>query len=336
MGNINNGWEPPPYPIIKIVGVGRHGIESIISLGNAHKNQADRRHDCSQTVLASIAHITVSTSEQTHSMGTGITELLLQANGLQKPGENDSFELNLRAYQLNRERIADTFEGAHLIIIVADIDCHRTFDMTQLVAEVAHQTGALAAAFIVGSCPSKSQEDSGIIDHEIEVLLKSLNSVVVIPSDVLFPVFSEKEIRAIEVNKCIPEVFQQGVRDITDFIKATFLLGTALGDLKLILSEGGFSRMGIGIGVGVDRAQIAARMALSSPLLKGNLQDAQSILFLVSGGNNLGISEITRAASQAEEIVGPNANILVGSSIEGFVRDDIQVSIIATHISKNV
>jgi cell division protein FtsZ len=129
--------------------------------------------------------------------------------------------------------------------------------------------------------------------------------------------------------KVADEVLLQGVQGITDLITTPGLINTDFADVKAVMSSAGTAIMGIGTASGDDRATVAARAAITSPLLEASIEGARGILLNIKGGSDLGLFEVQSAAGIVHEHAHPDANIIFGTVVDDSMGDEVQVTVIA-------
>ena len=113
------------------------------------------------------------------------------------------------------------------------------------------------------------------------------------------------------------DVLRQGVQGISDLIAVPGLINLDFADVKTIMEETGMAHMGIGKGTGENKAEEAARQAITSPLLETSIEGAKGVLMNITGGLDLGLQEVNQAAEQIQAAADPDANIIFGAVIDG-------------------
>jgi len=126
------------------------------------------------------------------------------------------------------------------------------------------------------------------------------------------------------------DVLRQGVQGISDLIVMPGLINLDFADVTTIMKDKGLAHMGIGYGAGDDKALEAVRQAVASPLLETSIEGATGLLINIKGGNDLTQDDIGEAASLVREIVDENCNIILGTSIDENMRDEVEITLIAT------
>ena len=140
----------------------------------------------------------------------------------------------------------------------------------------------------------------------------------------------EKRTSIIEAFRIADDVLRQGVQGISDLIAVPGLINLDFADVKTIMNSAGSALMGIGVAKGENRATDAARMAISSPLLETSIDGAKGVLLNITGGVDLGLSEVNDAAEIIAQAADPEANIIFGAVIDDSIKDEIRITVIAT------
>lgn len=163
----------------------------------------------------------------------------------------------------------------------------------------------------------------------IEKLKEKVDALIVIPNQKLLDSIDRK-VTLVEAFKTVDSVLAQGVQGISDVITLPGLINRDFADIKSIMKDAGSAFMGIGTGTGDNRAQMAARGAISSPLLEVSIDGARGILFTLTGGPDLTMAEVEEASKIITEHADADANIIFGASINEKMVDQVKVSVIAT------
>jgi len=140
----------------------------------------------------------------------------------------------------------------------------------------------------------------------------------------------DKKMPLLEAFRVADSVLGQGVQGISDLITVPGLINVDFADVKSIMTDSGSALMGIGVGVGENRATTAARTAIASPLLEVSIEGARGILFNITGGSDMTMSEVNEAASVISHSADADANIIFGATISEDMVDQIKISVIAT------
>jgi cell division protein FtsZ len=166
-------------------------------------------------------------------------------------------------------------------------------------------------------------------DEGIEELKDKVDTLIIIPNQRLLEVIDRK-MTLLEAFRVADSVLTQGVQGIADLITMPGLINVDFADVKSIMLGAGSALMGIGTGVGENRASTAARTAISSPLLEINIDGARGVLFNITGGSDLSMAEVDEAAKIISSAVDPDANIIFGATIDDTMVDQVKITVIAT------
>jgi cell division protein FtsZ len=168
-----------------------------------------------------------------------------------------------------------------------------------------------------------------VAEEGIEALRDKLDTLIVIPNQKLLDIV-DKKMTLIDAFKLVDSILGQGVKGIADLITTPGLINVDFADVKTIMNKAGNTLMGMGIGMGENRAQIAARNAITSPLLEISIEGAKGILFNITGGSNLTMNEVNEAAEIITAAADADANIIFGTVIDESLSDQIKITVIAT------
>jgi len=140
----------------------------------------------------------------------------------------------------------------------------------------------------------------------------------------------DRKLSLLEAFKVADSVLGQGVQGISEIITMPGLVNVDFADVRTIMSNAGSALMGIGTGIGENRAQAAARAAIASPLLEVTMDGARGVLFNIVGGNDLTMTEVDEAAKIISSSADPDANIIFGATIDETMHDQIRITVVAT------
>jgi cell division protein FtsZ len=166
-------------------------------------------------------------------------------------------------------------------------------------------------------------------DSSIERLRKNVDTLITIPNDRLLQTIDRKT-PLLEAFSVADDVLRQGVQGISNLITVHGLINLDFADVRAIMSNAGSALMGIGTASGEDRAVVAAKEAIESPLLEVSIDGARGVLFNVTGGRNMGMHEINEAAETITSAIDPDANIIFGATLDESLEEELRITVIAT------
>lgn len=163
----------------------------------------------------------------------------------------------------------------------------------------------------------------------IAALREHVDSLVVIPNERLKFV-SEQKITFKNAFDIADDVLRQGVQSISELINVTALVNLDFADVKSIMADAGYAHMGVGVATGRDKAEQAARTAISSPLIETSMENARGVIISITGSDDIGLEEVELASSIISEMAHPDATIIWGAQLDDTLEDTIRVTVVAT------
>merc|ERR1711957_909620 len=197
------------------------------------------------------------------------------------------------------------------------------------VAEVAKEVGALTVGIVTRPFAFEGPRRMRQAMEGIERLKEHVDTVIVLSNDRLLDIIPE----GTPINRAFEaadDILRQGVVGISDIITKAGLVNVDFADVRSVMANGGTSLMGIGMGSGKNGAEEAARYAIESPLLETSIDEATGVIFNISGGRALSLTDVNRASDFIYGIVNSDANVIFGALIDESMGDDISLTVLAT------
>jgi cell division protein FtsZ len=194
---------------------------------------------------------------------------------------------------------------------------------------VAKEIGALTVAVVTKPFSFEGPQRSSIADRAWEQLVKNVDTIITIPNDRVLQVI-DKKTTLLDAFKIVDDVLRQGVQGISELITVPGLINVDFADVKTIMHDTGSALMGIGMASGETRAMDAAKQAISSPLLELSIDGAQGILFTITGGADLTMTEVSEAAKVITSSASKDAKIIFGAIIDEELSGTLRISVVAT------
>ena len=305
-------------PRITVFGIGGAG-------GNAVNNMIVKNLEGADFVVANTdaQALQQSTASRKLQLGTKITEGL---------GAGAKPELGTKAAEESLEQIIDILEGSHLCFITAGMGGGTGTGAAPVVAQAARQLGVLTVGVVTKPFQFEGAKRMRQAELGIEALQKVVDTLIIIPNQNLFRLATEKTTFT-EAFSMADDVLYQGVKGVTDLMVRPGLINLDFADVRSVMDEMGKAMMGTGEASGEDRAIQAAEKAIANPLLDEiSLNGARGVLINITGGNDLTLFELDEAANRVRDEVDPEANIIVGSTMDPAMEGSIRVSVVATGI----
>ena len=229
----------------------------------------------------------------------------------------------------SREDIKGSLEGADMVFVTIGAGGGTGSGAGHIVAEVARELGILVVGVATKPFSFEGEKRRTNADWAIAQLGKKVDTLITIPNDRLLQTI-DRRTPLLETFKIADDVLRQGVQGISELITEHGLINLDFADVKAIMSNAGSALMGIGRASGDDRASQAAQQAIESPLIEVSIDGAKGVLFNVTGGYDMSMSEIQEAAEIITSAVSPDANIIFGATLKPELEDELIITVIAT------
>lgn len=301
---------------IKVIGVGGGG-------GNAVASMIETAQ------INGVEFIVVNTDAQVLLANPAPTKLQIGEKLTKGLGVGGNPEIGTQAAEESIEKIKELLLDSDMVFVTAGMGGGTGTGASPIIARIAKETGALTVGIVTKPFAFEGTRRAILAEEGIEKLREQVDTLIVIPNQRLMDVIDRK-MTLLEAFKIADGVLGQAVSGIADIITTPGLVNVDFADVKSIMKEAGTALLGIGTGVGENRAQMAARAAVSSPLLDLSIEGARGVLFNISGGPDLTMFEVDEAARIISGAAEPDANIIFGSVIKEEYSDQIKITVIAT------
>jgi cell division protein FtsZ len=238
-------------------------------------------------------------------------------------------EIGRQAAEESREKIKEALSDSDMVFITCGMGGGTGTGASPIIAEVAKELGALTVAVVTKPFLFEGTRRMVTAEEGIDRLKKKVDTLIVIPNQKLLEVVDE-EMTLVEAFKVADSILGQGVQGIADLITTPGLINVDFADVKTVMSDAGSALMGIGVGTGENRAEMAARKAVTSPLLEVSIEGARGILFNIAGGKDLTMAEVNKAAEIITGAADADANIIFGTALNRDSIDQVKITVIAT------
>ena len=198
-----------------------------------------------------------------------------------------------------------------------------------MVAESAREQGILTVGVVTKPFGFEGRRRMTQAEQGIEELRGKVDSLVIIPNERL-KYATDQKITFSNAFEIADDVLRQAVVSISDLIRETGFINLDFADVTAVMKDAGLAHMGVGRAAGKGKAEEAARMAISSPLLETSIQGAKGVLINVTGSMDIGLEEVEQAATLVQEAVSPDALTIFGATFDENLDDEIRVTVIAT------
>lgn len=229
----------------------------------------------------------------------------------------------------SREELKQVLDGADLIFVTIGAGGGTGSGAGHVVAEIARELGILVIGVATKPFSFEGEKRRQNAEWAIAQLGRQVDTLITIPNDRLLQTI-DRRTPLLETFKIADDVLRQGVQGISELITEHGLINLDFADVRAIVSNAGSALMGIGRASGDDRAAQAAQQAIESPLIEVSIDGAKGVLFNVTGGYDMSMSEIQEAAEIITSAVSPDANIIFGATLKPELDDELIITVIAT------
>ncbi|MGA3291980.1 MAG: cell division protein FtsZ [Candidatus Microgenomates bacterium] len=301
---------------IKVIGVGGGG-------GNAIASMIDGG------LINGVEFIVINTDAQVLLNNKAPTKLQIGEKLTKGLGVGGNPEIGRQAAEESVEKIKEFLIDTDMVFVTAGMGGGTGTGASPIIAQLAREAGALTVGVVTKPFAFEGARRMIAAEEGIEKLKEATDTLIVIPNQRLMDVIDRK-MTLLEAFKVVDSVLGQGVGGIADIITTPGLVNVDFADVKTIMNNAGSALLGIGTGVGENRAQMAARAAISSPLLDLSIEGARGVLFNIAGGNDLTMFEVDEAARIISSAADPDANVIFGAVIKPDLSDQVKITVIAT------
>lgn len=300
---------------IKVVGVGGSGGAAI------NRMMADK--------IRGVDFIALNTDVQALHHNSAPHKLHIGKTVTRGLGAGMDREVGRKAAEESQTEIREALKDSDMVFITCGLGGGTGSGASPLVAEIAKELGALTVAVVTKPFLFEGPQRAAIAEQAWEELAKHVDTIITIPNERILQVI-EKKTTLLEAFKIVDDVLRQGVQGISELITIPGLVNVDFADVKTIMRDTGSALMGIGTGSGENRAVEAAKMAISSPLLEISIDGARGILFTITGGIDLTMSEVSEAAKVITSSAAADAKVIFGAIIDESLAGSVRITVVAT------
>jgi cell division protein FtsZ len=298
----------------------------VLGVGGAGSNAVDRMIAAG---VRGVEFVALNTDQQALSRSSAHHRIRLGERLTRGLGAGGNPAIGERSAEESADAVFEACRGADMVFIAAGMGGGTGTGAAPIVAQIAQEAGALTVGVVTKPFAFEGSRRRRIAEEGVNVLGQRLNTMIIIPNDRVLQVVDRRATVEMAFG-VVDDVLRQGIQGIAELITKPGLINLDFADVKAIMSEPGIALMAIGSGQADDRAVDAARMAMASPLLDLSMQGARGVLFNITGGPDLTLMEINRAADIIREAADPEANIIFGALIDERLGDEVRITVVAT------
>ncbi len=311
--NVETG--PENVVTLKVVGIGGAGGNVVNRMVTSGTN--------------GVEFIAVNTDKQALSMSTADQKIQIGEKLTHGQGAGSNPNVGEKAAEESRNEVAKALEGTDMVFITAGMGGGTGTGAAPVVADIAREAGSLTVGVVTKPFGFEGKKRMTQAMNGIEELLGRVDSLLVIPNDRL-KYATDQKVTFANAFEIADEVLYQAVTSISGLIKNTGFINLDFADVCTIMRGAGFAHMGVGHAVGKGKAEDAALMAISSPLMETSINGARGVLVNITGSEDMGLEDVETAANLVQAAAHPDANIIFGASFDNSMEDEIRVIVIAT------
>ena len=300
---------------IKVIGVGGGGNNVVNRMVRSGTRGVD--------------FVAVNTDKQALNVSSATYKIQIGEKLTHGQGAGSDPEVGRKSAEESRAQISKALEDTDMVFITAGMGGGTGTGGAPIVAEIAREQGILTVGVVTKPFGFEGRRRMQQAEKGIEELQGKVGSLVIIPNERLKHATDQK-ITFANAFEIADDVLRQAVQSISDLIRDTGFINLDFADVTAIMKNAGMAHMGVGRAAGKGKAEEAARMAISSPLLETSIHGARGVLINVTGSMDIGLEEVEQAASLVQDAVHPDALTIFGATFDESMDDEIRVTVIAT------
>ncbi len=313
---MQNIIEDPNKVVIKVIGVGGGG-------GNAVNRMI------SAIGSADVEFINVNTDTQILIKSSAPTKIAIGDRITKGHGAGANPELGEKAADESIEEITEAIKGADMVFITAGMGGGTGTGAAPVIAKVAKSLDILTVAVVTKPFLFEGKKRMAQAEAGIEKLAETVDSLIIIPNERL-RLLTDKKITFLNAFQEADDVLRKGVQSICELITIEGIINLDFADVSAVMANAGLAHMGVGGAKGKDKAEQAAKMAMSSPLLETNISGAKGIVVQITASPDIGLDEIYSAVEMITNEAQPDATIIFGAALDATLEDEMRITLIAT------
>ena len=298
----------------------------VIGVGGGGNNVVNRMV---QSGAKGVEFVAINTDKQALSVSSATYKIQIGEKLTHGQGAGSNPEIGRKSAEENRAQIAKALESTDMVFITAGMGGGTGTGGAPIVADIAREAGVLTVGVVTKPFGFEGRRRMAQAEQGIEELKDKVDSLVIIPNERLKHATDQK-ITFANAFAIADDVLRQAVQSISDLINDTGFINLDFADVTSVMKDAGYAHMGVGRAEGKNKAEEAAKMAISSPLLETSINGAKGVLVNVTGSMDIGLDEVEQAATLVQQAAHPDANIIFGATVDENMEDEIRVTVIAT------
>lgn len=303
----------------------------VIGVGGAGNNAVNRMIE---EGIRNVQFIAINTEEQALAQSKANFQMHIGKNTTKGLGAGSNPILGEMAAREDEENIRSVLTGTDMVFVTAGMGGGTGTGAAPVVCEIAKSMGILTVGIVTKPFIFEGKRRRNNAEDGIARMKKNVDALIVVENNNLLKAVP-KGTTMVEAFSEADGVLKKGVQGITDLITIPGFINIDFADIKTIMKDSGIAHMGIGLAEGDQRALDAAIDAMDSPLLETSVKGAKGLIVNVTGGIDLGLSEVSTVVGYIKDFLDPEANIIFGTIVDERIHDAVMVTVIATGIEEN-
>ncbi len=301
--------------VIRVIGVGGGGNNAVNRMIAAN--------------IRGVEFVAVNTDRQALRRSDAPTQMVIGEKITRGFGAGANPEIGARSAEESLDEIKQVLSGADMVFVTAGMGGGTGTGAAPIVARVAHEMGILTIGIVTKPFSFEGKRRMEQAERGIKELRQYVDSLVIIPNEKLKEV-SDTRITLGNAFEIADDVLRRGVQSISELINVPGFINLDFADVTSVMKNAGYAHMGVGGATGADKAELAAKAAISSPLLETSIHGARGILISITASHDVGLEDVDLASSMISKHAHPDANVIWGLAFDDSLDDEMRVTIIAT------
>ncbi len=302
----------------------------VVGVGGGGNNAVNRMIE---TNIRGVEFISINTDIQALRSSNSPNQVVIGEKITKGHGAGANPEIGARAAEENLEDIKAVLAGTDMVFITAGMGGGTGTGAAPIVARIAKEMGILTVGIVTKPFAFEGRRRMEQAEAGITNLEDYVDSLVIIPNERL-KLISDNRITLANAFEYADDVLRRGVQSISELINVTGFINLDFADVSAIMKDGGFAHMGVGKGEGKDKAEQAAREAITSPLMETSIEGARGILVSITASRDIGLEDVELCSSLIAQEAHPDATVIWGAAFDPELEDTIKVTLIATGFEK--
>ncbi len=301
----------------------------VVSVGGGGGNAVNRMV---RAGVQGVEFVAINTDRQALAMSQATHKIQIGEKLTRGTGAGANPEKGQRAAEESRDEIAAALKGTDMVFITAGMGGGTGTGAAPVIAEIARDMGILTVGIVTKPFSFEGRKRMEQAEMGISALREHVDSLVVIPNERL-KLVSEQRITLANAFAIADDVLRQGVQSISQLIKVPGLVNLDFADVTIVMKDAGYAHMGVGRAEGKNKAEAAAKAAISSPLLETSIDGARGVIINITSSPDVDLEDVELASSMISRAAHPDATIIWGAAFDENFDDELCVTVIATGFS---